>query len=495
MLHVAPKHLCDVELLELLFPPPPIIRGTKDFRGYQHWMSNTIMAEPAVFLAAGMGLGKTAASLWAAVRLLKKGRVKCVLIVAPLRVAENTWPEEIAAWDFARSLEYTVVTGDEEQRKAALAIGGNVHIINRENVVWLQKYWGRKWPYDMLIYDEASRLKAGSKKTKPVKRKDGSKGPKRTSEFGILSRMRGFFKKVVLLSGTPSPNGLIDLWGPMFIIDHGARLGTSITEYKRRWFSEDRWSHRIEPFEHSRDQIMSAISDVFYSLKEEDYLELPPLVTRDHKVRLDPKHMQMYRRFERTKVLAEYDIEAVNSGVLTNKLLQFANGSMYLTDQSAQHIHDAKLDVLESIMEESFGQPVLVAYSFKFDMDRIKKRFPYVRIFGESKSDNRDWNTGRIRMMLTHPASAGHGLNFQHGGNIAVWYGLTWSLELYQQFLKRLHRSGQLAAEVLMHRILAQDTVDYDVLRVLDKKGATQDDITDAVRVRMESLEPWRMAA
>ena len=250
---------------------------------------------------------------------------------------------------------------------------------------------------------------------------------------------------------------------------------------------------------------MGKIDDLFFSLREEDYLDLPPMIERDHVVHLPEKAMKVYREFEREMAVEVVNgagdkeiVEAVNNGVLTGKLLQIANGSMYLGDKfdvetggklpkESVKLHTEKLDALESIMEEAAGRPVLVAYSFQFDKAAIKKRFPYVRIFGESTSDVRDWNAGKIRMLLTHPASAGHGLNFQHGSNIAVWFGLTWSLELYRQFIKRLHRSGQKADRVFLHRIIAEGTVDANVLGVLTSKGATQDQITDCVRIRLNN--------
>jgi hypothetical protein len=260
---------------------------------------------------------------------------------------------------------------------------------------------------------------------------------------------------------------------------------------------------------------MEAISDVFYSLREEDYLKLPPLVPVDHHVRLSPREMERYRQFEHDMGIEVQNragepevIEAVNRGVLTGKLLQFANGSLYLGDKFDEEtggklpresvkIHDRKLDVLESIMNEAGGASVLVAYSFQFDRDAIKKRFPYARFFGDTKHDMRDWNAGRIRMLVTHPASAGHGLNFQKGANIAVWYGLTWSLELYQQFVKRLHRSGQKADRVFLHRIMTRDTIDETMLPLLANRGMTQDRITDAVRVRLgeAATDEWHRRA
>lgn len=492
-----PRFLHDLEAIELIWGPPEETLSYDDFRGYQRWMSSTAIDQD-VFLGAEMGLGKTGASLWAAVDLLASGEVTHWLIVAPLRVAEETWPAEIAKWDFARGLKFRVVTGDEEERKAALRHDANVTITNRENLAWLQQVSpGRKWVYDGLIYDEASRLKSGRKRSKPKARADGTVPFKKLTELGILRRYRFKFKRVIELSGTPSPNGLIDLWGPIYLIDQGQRLGRSMTAYKQRWFYPDtQWEkQKNEPFPHAEGEIMRQISDVFYSLKEEDYLKLPPMIPRDIEVTLSPKEMALYKSFERENALEVINnqgdpeiIEAVNKGVLTGKLLQFANGSLYLDDNSAKKIHERKLDALESIITEAAGAPILCAYSFQFDMAAIKKRFPFVRIFGESKNDMRDWNAGKIPFLLTHPASAGHGLNFQKGSNIAVWYGLTWSLELYRQFIKRLHRSGQTKDKVFLYRIITKGTMDGKVLKALLARGATQDSITDAVRVRLRQV-------
>ena len=509
---VLTKRPFDLRAIELIEGPPRVIRGLRNFRSYQAWMSELIYDNPFVFLAAEMGLGKTGAALRAMVRLMNDGIVQRPLIVAPLKVAEDTWPDAIAEWDFARHLTYRVVTGTEAERIAALEYPADVTIINRENIVWLQEYLGsRKFDYDMLIYDEASRLKGGNKRTKPVKRKDGTVAQHRNlSEFGILRKMRFKFKRLVELSGTPAPNGLVDLWGPIFLGDCNEkepRLETSKTAFLDRYFRYDQYDRKYEPRVNAEADIMDAIKDVFFSLKEEDYLKLPPRITVDHFCEMPRKAMDMYRRFEKNFVLEEFDLEAVNGGVLTNKLLQFANGSLY-TERAddagemqpwVEHVHDAKLDMLDSIITEAMGQPILMAYSFKFDMERIKKRYPFVRVFGEGKNDTRDWNAGKIKLMLTHPASAGHGMNFQHGGNIMVWYGLTWSLELYQQFIKRLHRSGQQAERVLLHRLLTKGTVDERMADVLEEKGVTQDRITDTVRVRVAEAqrvdEYWRMAA
>jgi len=501
-----PRFVHDLEALELIYGPPPEILDFENFRSYQRWMSDLIV-EKDVFLGAEMGLGKTAATLHAITRMLDEGTISQVLIVAPLKVAEETWSAEIAKWAFARGLTYRIVTGTEEERLASLTHDAVITIINRENLPWLQKTLGvRRWKFDMLVYDEASRLKSGRKRSKPKPRADGTMPPKRLTEFGILRRMRFTFKRVVELSGTPSPNGLIDLWGPIFIIDLGKRLGTSMTAYKNRWFRQDHWREggKVEPFPHSEGEIMSRIDDVFYSLREEDYLKLPPLTTVDHWVNLTPPQMKRYKAFEREAAMivknARGDrevIEAVNKGVLTGKLLQFANGSMYLGDKFDEEtggklpresvkIHDHKLEVLDSIVAEAMGRPILLAYSFQFDLEAIMKRFPQARLYGETKNDMRDWNAGKIELLVTHPASAGHGLNFQHGSNIAVWYGLTWSAELYRQFMKRLHRSGQKADRVFLHRILAKGTMDASVVEALNNRQITQDRITEAVRVRLE---------
>lgn len=477
-----------LDLLEA--QPAAPIRSRADLRFYQHWMVDQIKGRGCVLLAAEMGLGKTIASLTAIVDLIAQRKVRRVLIVAPLLVARETWPTEIQEWAHTRHLDYAVVAGTEEERFAALERKATIDIINRENLVWLWRCWGHKWPYDMLVYDEASRLKGGMKRTKPSKRvrKDGTVKPGRSlSEFGVLARARGLMKFVVELSGTPAPNGLIDLWGPIYIIDRGERLGTSKSAYEKRWFITDKYSSKVEPREFAHAQIMERVSDVMISLKEEDYLTLPPRVDNKIYVTFPPSLMKSYKKFERTLYAEEYDVEALSQGVLTNKLLQWANGSIYNDEKEALFVHDLKLKAMDSVVEEAAGAPLLVAYSFKFDLAALRKRYPKAVVLREDPDAIKRWNRGEIEMLLTHPASAGHGLNLQHGGSIACWYGLTWSLEYYQQFVKRLHRSGQKAERVMMHHILARGTADEDVMRVIGSKGATQDRITDVVRQRLRA--------
>lgn len=490
-----PKFLTRLPALYQIEPEPDVVLGLDDMRGYQFWMADKIVEEPAVYLAADMGLGKTGASLYGAHRLLRHRKVKCVLIVAPINVAENTWPEEIQKWIFASRHSYTVITGDEDERIAACLQGGEFHIVNRENLVWLHHYWGRRWPYDMLIYDEGRRLSSASTTTSGTARRDGTISPKKLSEFGTLVRMRWSFKRVVILSGTPTPEGLTDLWGPIFICDEGRRLGKKISHFRERWFSYDKAKYQWNAFPWSEKEILEEIRDIFFTLSTEDYLELPELIVQDHAVYLPPKALELYRRLKREMVLREFDLEAVNGGVLTNKLLQLANGSLYMDDGTSKRIHEAKIDSLRSIMLEAEG-PVLVAYSYKFDREAISKAFKDCRIFGDSRDDLKDWNAGRIKMLLTHPASAGHGMNFQYGGNVGVWYGLPWSLELYLQFMKRLHRSGQKAEGVVMHRILAHGTVDFTLAKKLQKKKLVQADIIAAVKADVEEYKrQMRIAA
>lgn len=480
----------------------PITLSECDFEEYQWWMSELLQDNETVLLGAFMGSGKTATTLHAFCQLKKQGRAKKALVIAPKNVAADTWPDEIMIWDFSRELNYAVAVGTPEEREAALEEEVDVFIVNRENVKWLFEKKGGSWfkQFDVLIYDEASRLKSGEKKTAGHVRADGTKSRKSFSEFMYVRKIAIRIRQVWELAGTPNPNGIIDLWGPIYIMDKGARLGRSRNKFLERWFRYDMYKRKHTPFEHSEEQVMFRLKDIFYCLKEEDYLKLPPLQVVDRWVHLDPKHMRMYKKFEATLALDEYDVEAVNNGVLCNKLLQFANGSIYAeADDSeelwtpnrkpvAKHIHNRKLDELGSVFEEAAGRPVLIAYSYKFDIHAIKKRYPWVRAYGETPNDLREWNAGKLRAMILHPASAGHGLNFQHGGNITVWYGLNWSLELYQQFNKRLHRRGQKGKFVRLYRILARDTNDARVAASLALKAVDQDRITDSVRVRLEDI-------
>ncbi|QPZ53245.1 DNA helicase [Achromobacter phage vB_AchrS_AchV4] len=507
------------------------LREKKDLRHYQGYMVDRIVNDRYVMLWADMGLGKTVATLTGIQQLLDMRFITKVLIVAPLLVATTTWPDEIEAWAHTRHLTYTVIrvedddprvraaynetykrrraeelmlgaepddatriaraaaqraeTEKKEELKQALVMEDTqVHIINREQLIWLVEFLGKRRPYDALVYDEASRLKAGKKRVKPSKKlgPDGKPIPPGLSEFGAVARMRAGMDCVIELTGTPSPNGLEDLWGQAYIADLGKRLGTSKSAFLQRWFDCNKYDHSIKPKHFAEEAIMRELSDIAVTLRSEDYIALPGRVDNFVYVDLPEQALEKYRRFQREFVLEEHDIEAVNQGVLTNKLLQLSNGSVYDGDKKAIGIHDEKLGALERIIEEANGKPVLIAYSFQFDLDKIRKKFKHAVLLRDERDVVRKWNAGKIPLLITHPASAAHGLNLQYGGNIAVWYGLTWSLELYQQFNKRLDRSGQLFS-VILHHILTRGTYDEIQLKALNFKDATQNSVTQAVRL------------
>ena len=490
---------CEAEVLTGL--PGTLTEG--DFEPYQKKMRNFLLQHPKALLGAFMGSGKTAIALNAFLIMKKRGKAKRLLVVAPYYVALDTWPTELLTWDFARSLSYSVVMGSRDNRLKALRTPRDVTIVNHENYQWLLETTGTdEWPWDTLVYDESSRLKSGTKITNPQKRDDGTKPERRLSRFGAVATTSSLFKRAWLLSGTPAAGGVIDLWGQIYVLDQGQRLGHKITHFRDRWFYYLVSSRRYIPRRSAEEQIMGRLKDIFWFFREEDYTELPPLQVVDRLVKLDEKHLKEYRKFERTLLLEEYDLEVLNSHTLVNKLLQFSNGSVYREELEedcsrglwkkksvATYIHDRKLKELESIFEEAGGRPVLVAYSYRFDVQAIKKKFPWVRVYGETGHDLADWNEGKLRALVLHPASAGHGLNFQWGGNICVWFGLCWSLELYQQFNKRLHRRGQKESFVRLYRILADKTLDLRVARVLEEKGVIQDRVNDLVRVRMDEVE------
>ena len=454
-----------------------------------------------------MGLGKTASTLAAIRDLLDRFEVRQVLIVAPLLVAETTWPDEIALWGFARPLTYEVLTGSAERREFRAKTPADIHIVNRENVAWLVDFWGDKWPYDMVVVDEFSSFKNPAKRTEPTKKAiEGAEAEARAASggdeeaygkalkralsklkrgytrFGAMCAVRKHIDRFIGLTGTPAPNGLLDLWAPTYLLDQGQRLGATFTAYRQRWFRSDFRGYSWTPHEHSCGEIMRSLSDIMVSLRSDDYLTLPDVVMNRVDAPLPAKAMKEYKEFERTLVSEMYGVSASTMGVLANRLLQFACGSLYLEDGDDVFVHDAKLKALERIIEEAAGQPVLVAYSFRFDLDKILKKFPQSVHVSEDSTVIRRWNEGKIPILVVHPASASHGLNLQHGGHIAVWYGVTYNLEHYQQFNKRLHRSGQ-KNKVIIHHIVAPGTADERVLDALQAKGATQDSVMDAAKV------------
>lgn len=485
-------------LSQLGFAVPSFKLSRINLRRYQHVTVDLIKSifkpdgPPGLILALDMGAGKTISTLTALRDLLDAGTIKKVLIVAPLLVAETTWPDEIEDWSHTIDTTYSVITGDPKRRAAAFDEDTEIHIINKENLPWLWEHTGRgkKWPYDVIVIDEASMLKNGKKRTKL----------RRLTRFGALAVARKLVKGVILLTGTPAPNGIQNLWGLAYIVDLGDRLGRDKQSFNDRWMNSKRqrigpdpddFYIEYEPKEGAPAQIMSRLSDVMFSLDPDDYAELPEFMPNPVMIDLPPKVMAEYKRFKRTLVSELYDVEAVNSAVLTNKLLQFANGSMYQENGDDIWIHDCKLDALENLHDEANGTPLLVAYSFRFDLARIRKRFPKAVVLNESKDVRRTkamWNDGEIDILLAHPLSAGHGLNIQKGSNVSVWYGLNADLELFQQFNKRLWRSGQTRDIVWNHRIIAKGTHDENILPILDDKDAVQSAVLEATRIDLSTF-------
>ncbi len=419
----------------------------------------------------GMGLGKTVSVLTALRTMLACGDIERVLISAPLLVANETWPDEIAAWAHLRHLPYQRITGSRDERLAALRSPAPIHIINHENLVWLWKTLGpRRWPYDTIVLDESSR---GFKT--PKLRTAGKKKMTRLAA-AIRARALPINYRLIELTGTPAPNGYLDLWSQMYLLDQGQRLGLTYESYKMRYFIENPYSREITMRPGAAQMIEEAIADLVLSMSEEDHLDLPERIYQNEVVRLPPKAKREYDHMARHFMLEHRDdVVAANSGVLAGKLLQLANGSVYNDQRDDVWLHDAKLEALVRIIEsaQAEGEQVLVAYTFQFDLARIRKRFPKAVVLGEDPEAIHKWKTRRAGVMVCHPASAGHGLNLQAGGRLLVWYGLTHDLELYLQLNKRLHRGEQNRPVIIKH-IVAEGTEDERVLPRLEVKNSQQ---------------------
>lgn len=442
---------------------------------YQSYATEFILSHPisAVFLE--MGLGKSVITLSAIFDLCLDSFLVCkVLVIAPLRVARDTWPAEINKWDHLKGLSYSVAVGTEKERIDALKKQSTLYIINRENVDWLVHKSGIPFHFDMVVIDELSSFK--------------SYGAKR---FKSLLKVRPSVKRIVGLTGTPSSNGLMDLWAEFRILDLGQRLGRYISHYRNTYFKPDKRNAQIvfsyKPLPGAEEEIYKQISDITISMKSTDYLKMPEYVSNEVFVTLSDKEWKVYSDFKEDMVanLGDEDIDAVNAAVLSGKLLQMANGAVYDSENKAHVIHDKKLDALEDLIEGANGKPVLVAYWYKHDLERIKDRFPVRQI--QSSKDIEDWNNSKIPIAVIHPASAGHGINLQSGGSTLIWFGLTWSLELYQQTNARLYRQGQ-KDTVIVHHIITKNTIDEDVLLALTKKEKTQDALIDAVKANLEVM-------
>ena len=445
---------------------------------YQEAAIRWVLDRPASGLFLGMGMGKTVVTLTAINELLfDRLEAARVLVIAPLRVARDTWAREAAKWDHLRRLRVSVVLGDARERLAALERPAEVYVINRENVPWLCETL-LDWPFDMVVIDELSSFKSVQAK-----------------RFKALRKVRGHIRRIVGLTGTPAPNGLIDLWPQIYLLDRGERLGKTVGAYRARYFTPDRanghivYSYRLLPG--ADEAIQARIADVCMSLRKEDYLSLPGQLYETVEIAPPPALLKQYRQFERDRIMEAMDgdgeIVALNAAALTGKLLQFANGAIYDDNGNSHLIHNLKLDALEDLIEAANGEPVLVFYAFKHDRDRIMRRVSCRELVTSEDIDA--WNRKEIPVAIAHPASVGHGLNLQEGGHIIIWFGLTWSLELYQQANERLNRPGQTHVCRIYHLVL-KGTHDERVLAALERKDTSQRALIDALRGTLEERKP-----
>lgn len=440
---------------------------------YQAYAIDYIETHPIAAVLLDMGLGKTVISLTAIADLLFDSfEAHRILVVAPLRVARDTWPAEIAKWEHLQHLTYAVCIGTPKERRAALLSGADITIINRENLGWLIDSSGFDFNYDMVVIDELSSFKNHKSK-----------------RFQSLMKARPKVKRIIGLTGTPSSNGLMDLWAEFKLLDFGERLGRFITHYRNNYFIPDKRNGEIiysyKPMPYAEDAIYRRISDITISMKSTDHLRMPELITSQYEVQLSEEEEKRYEELKADFILElpEGEITAANAASLTGKLSQLANGAIYDDDGNIIEFHDRKLDALEDLIEAANGKPLLVAYWFKHDLERIKKRFNVREI--KSSKDITDWNNGDIPVAVIHPASAGHGLNLQAGGSTLIWFGLTWSLELYQQTNARLWRQGQTSGTVVIEHIITKGTIDERILKALSLKEVTQNALIDAVKANL----------
>ncbi len=444
---------------------------------YQNYCINRILNQSALGLLLDMGMGKTAITLTAVEQLVYDYfSVRKVLVIAPLRPALETWPTEIEKWDHTKHMSYSVVIGTKQERLGALDRDADVYIINRENVQWLVDFYRKKWPFDMVVIDELSSFKSS-----------------KAQRFRALRKVRPYISRIVGLTGTPSPNGLLDLWPQMFLLDEGKTLGRTLTSYRDSYFVPDKRSAQMifswKPRPDAEAKIYEKLGDLCVSMKTADYLQLPERVDIRHEIETSEETLAIYQKLEKDMLLPydDGDIDAGSAAILTNKLLQVAGGAAYNENGEPHILHDEKLDALDTLIEAANGQPILLFYAYRHERDRIMERHPEA-VDVKNDSAVKEWNAGNIPILLAHPASAGHGLNLQFGGHIVIWYGLPLSLELYQQANKRVHRMGQ-KETVLIHHLLMKNTADMWVLdQILTPKTERQDALLEALKVRIKEV-------
>ena len=453
---------------------------------YQQHCIEKIQEIKKIGLFLDMGLGKTVTTL-TAIKDLKYNRfqVRKVLVIAPKKVAEGTWTKEKDKWDHTKMLRVSPVLGSLSKRIRALNTPADIYIINRENVVWLVDYYRNAWPFDMVVVDESSSFKSHTAK-----------------RFKALASMGGHIDRLIELTGTPSPNGLNDLWSQVFLLDGGERLGKKYTQFRERYFDPgDRgnnviYNYKVKPG--SEGSILEKISDICISMKSEDYLQLPDVTYNQIPVILDPKSSKAYYDLEAKMVLAlpeaEEEISVTSAAALSNKLLQLANGALYDEDHNVHEIHNCKIEAFMELIESLQGKPALVFYNYQHDRDRILKALKdsglRVREL-KTTQDEDDWNNREIDILLTHPASSAYGLNLQQGGNHVIWFGLNWNYELYTQANKRLHRQGQ-KEKVIIHHLVCSGTRDEDVMQALDRKDDVQNWVMESLKARIRRIKDGR---
>ena len=449
---------------------------------YQKYCIDKVVNTEKVGLLLDMGLGKTIITLTAIDELkLNMFEVSRVLVVAPKKVAESTWFREAEKWDHLKLLKFSAVLGSEKKRINALNTPADIYVINRENIPWLVDYYRNDWPFDMVVIDEFSSFKNHQAK-----------------RFKALKLVLGKIKRLVGLTGTPAPNGLKDIWAQIYLLDQGERLGKNITAFRERYFNFYRYGNNpygeYELKQGSDKSIMDRIADICVSMKAEDYLELPDVVDNIVSVELDAKARKQYEELEKQMILELNSLEEItvaNAAALSNKLLQLSNGAVYDEKRDVHEIHKCKIERFMELVEELNGKSALVFYSFKHDLDRMKgalvKSGLRVREL-KTVQDEKDWNSGKIDILLAHPASAAYGLNLQDGGNHVIWFGLNWSLELYQQANKRLHRQGQ-KEKVIIHHLVCGNTRDEDVMKALQSKGDIQEELLQSLKARIEKYK------
>lgn len=444
---------------------------------YQKYCINRLLADEAIGLFLDLGLGKTVITL-TAVNDLKFNRfaIGKTLVIAPKKVAEATWTTEAAKWEHLQLLRIVPVLGDVRKRVRALNTPADIYVINRENVPWLVEYYRNAWPFDLVVVDELSSFKSHQAK-----------------RFKALSWVRPHIKRIVGLTGTPAPNGLLDLWAQVNLLDQGQRLERYITHFRTKYFEKNYNGHGYTAKPGAEEVIHERIADICVSMKAEDYLELPDCMTNVIPVVLDGKAQELYKRMERDLLLQVEDTEitATSAAVLTGKLLQLCNGALYDEHRNVHEIHECKIEAFMELIEQLNGKPALVFYSYQHDLDRIKKALAKSGLRVRellTPQDQLDWNTRQVDVLLAHPASAAYGLNLQDGGNHIVWFGLNWSLELYQQANGRLHRQGQ-KQKVILHHLVVQGGADEDVMAALEDKAGTQDRLLAALKARIETVK------